>query len=78
MDNNLDMNYEYFKNNKKKLLKQFPEEYVVIVGEKVVFHSKDRETAIKFVKTLEAGTYILQKCETEENNVQMFHTRVSF
>lgn len=74
----LNMNYKYFKSNKKELLKKFPEEYVVIVNEKVVFHSKDRETAIAYVKTLEAGTYILQKCETEENNVQMFHTRVSF
>ena len=76
---NLDKNYKYFKENKKDLIKKFPEEYLVIVDENVVFHSKDRNNAIEFVKTLKACTYILQKCEQkEEDNIQMFHTRVSF
>lgn len=28
---NLDKNYKYFKENKKDLIKKFPEEYLVIV-----------------------------------------------
>lgn len=75
----LDINYEYFKKNMKDLIKKYCDEYIVIANEAVVFHDKSRENAINFVKTLKAGTYILQKCEKEQaNSIQMFHTRVSF
>lgn len=77
--NSVEKNYSYFKENQQKLTKKFPNQYVVIVNEKVIFNSKEKDKAIEYVKKLEAGTYILQKCDTnEKNSIQMFHTRVSF
>lgn len=77
--NSVEKNYSYFKENHQELTKKFPNQYVVIVNEKVVFNSKEKDKAIEYVKELEAGTYILQKCDTnKENSIQMFHTRVSF
>jgi len=77
--NNVEKNYNYFKENQQKLTRKFPNQYIIIVNEEVVFNSNDKNKAIEYVKELEAGTYILQKCDTNENNsIQMFHTRVSF
>ncbi len=74
-----DKNYIYFKNEKENLKKKYSNEYVVIYEEKVVFHNMDLNKVVEYVKQLEAGKYIIQKCETDEaNNVQMFHTRVTF
>ena len=77
--NNIDKNYKYFKENLTKLKKLYPKEYVIICEEKVIFHNKDFNKVIALAKELEAGKFIIQKCETNEaNNIQKFHTRVSF
>ncbi len=76
---NIEKNYNYFKKNKEVLIKKYPNQYIVISNEKVLFNSKNKEEAIEFLKKLTPGTYILQKCDVkEENGIQMFHTRVSF
>lgn len=78
MENN-EKNYQYFKNEEKNLKQKYSNEFLVIYDEKVVFHDKDLDKAIEYARQLEAGKYIIQRCETNEtNNVQMFHTRVTF
>lgn len=76
----LDKNYEYFKNNEKKFSQKYANQYIVIVDEKVVYNSEDKTLAINYIKeNLKAGTFILQKCESDPNkNIQMFHSRVVF
>lgn len=77
MNNN--KNYIYFKNEESNFAKMFPDEYIVISEEKVLFHAKDLNEVIDYVRGLKAETYIIQKCgNNETNNVQMFHTRVTF
>ena len=74
----IDKNYKYFKENLTKLKKLYPNEYVIICEEKVIFHNKDLNKAIALARELEAGKFIIQKCETNEaNNIQKFPTRVS-
>lgn len=76
---NEDKNYIFFKKEEEKLKKQYSNEFIVIKEEKVVFHNVDLNKVIDFARELEAGTYIIQRCETNEaNNIQMFHTRVTF
>lgn len=72
-------NYKYFKKEEDILIKKYPNEFIVISNEEVVFHDADLNKVIEFVKGLEAGTYIIQNCETNKaNSIQMFHTRVTF
>lgn len=74
-----DKNYKYFKKEEENLKRKYSKEFVVICDEKVVFHDEDLNKVIEFARQLEAGKYIIQRCETNEaNNIQMFHTRVTF
>ena len=76
---NIDKNYEFFLKEESKLNKKYPNQFLVISNQKVVFNNKDMSEIIKYVKKKKAGTYIIQKCGTNENdNIQMFHTRVKF
>ena len=77
--NSEDKNYKYFKKEENNLKKKYSQEFVVICNEKVVFHDKILDNVIDYARQLEAGTYIIQRCETNEaNNIQTFHTRVTF
>lgn len=75
----IDKNYDFFKKEEKKLKEIYPNEFIVICNQEVVFHDVDLNKAIEYARTLEAGSYIIQRCETNETRiVQVFHTRVSF
>lgn len=77
--NNVDKNYEWFKNNKKELLKKYKNKYIVISNQEVLFSDNDIEKAITFASELEVGNFIIQKCEKEdESTIQVFHTRAIF
>ncbi len=77
--NDNDKNYKYFKKEEENLKREYSQEFVVIYEENVVFHDKDLDKVIEYARGLEAGKYIIQRCETNEaNNVQTFHTRVTF
>ena len=72
-------NYQFFVANEKKLKKDYANEFIIISEEKVVFHDIDFNKVVDFARGLKAGTYIIQRCETNKlNSVQMFHTRVTF
>lgn len=72
-------NYLYFKKEEKNLSKKYPNEFILISNEEVVFHNMDLNKIMEFARELEAGTYIIQRCEyNETNNIQTFHTRVTF
>ncbi len=77
--NTEDKNYEYYKKEEKDLIKKYPNQFIVICKEEVVFHDENLNKVIDFARELEAGTYIIQNCETDEvDKVQAFHTRVTF
>lgn len=76
-NDNSDKNYNYFLTNKKELCKKYLNKYLVIKDEKVFGAYDTFKEALDEVKDIEAGTYIIQKCEKNEE-VQIFHTRVRF
>lgn len=73
---NIERNYQYFKKEEKKLKQKYLDEFIIIYDEKVAFHDKVLNKVIEYARQLEAGKYIIQRCE--KNSVQMFHTRVAF
>lgn len=74
----IDKNYNFFLENEQNLNKEYNNKFIVISNEKVVFSHSDMNEIIKYIKKLAAGTYIIQKCGTDCDNIQMFHTRVTF
>ena len=77
--NEINKNYQYYNQQLKELKNKYLEQYVIVSKEKIVFHDKDLQTILEFAKSLDAGSYIIQKVEkNEEKAVQNFHTRVSF
>ncbi len=75
----VDKNYGYYKTNLEQLRGKYPDKFVVISDEKVIFSDIDFNKAVEYAKKLTPGTYIIQKCETDkEKIVQTFHTRVRF
>ncbi len=75
----IDKNYAFFKKEEKKLKKEFPDEYILICDEKVVFHDRNFEKVVEQAKALKAGSYIIQQCSTvEAKYIQTYHTRVVF
>ncbi|MBO4293410.1 MAG: hypothetical protein J5881_03370 [Clostridia bacterium] len=77
MESSQDKNYEYYILNKKELCKKYLNRYLIIKDESVVGAYETFEEALKEAKNIEAGTYIIQKCEKDEE-VQIFHTRIRF
>lgn len=77
MESSQDKNYEYYISNKKELCKKYLNKYLIIKDESVVGAYETFEDALKEAKNIEAGTYIIQKCEKDEE-VQIFHTRIRF
>lgn len=75
----LEKNYAFFKKEIKNLKKSFPNEFILIQDEKVVFHDKSFEKVVEYAKKLEAGSYIIQQCsKIETKYIQTYHTRVAF
>lgn len=77
----LEKEFKYFKDNHAELLKEYPNKYLVIQEDKVLFAEDSMEAAIEQAVNagLEAGTYMVQLC-SEGNSAftQTFHSRVVF
>ena len=71
----INKNYVYFEKIKNILIKLFPNEYVVVSDENVLFHSSNLKDVLKYARKLKVETYIIQKCVT---NIERFNSRVVF
>lgn len=75
--NDVDKNYDYFEKNIDDLLKKYKNKYIVVYNEQVVFSNTSMDEVLEYAKNnLEQGTYIVQKCEKPDDNIQVFYTRV--
>lgn len=70
-------NYQYYLDNKNELNEKYKDKYIIIKDERVLGIYETLNEAISNAKKLEAGTYIIQQCISNEN-MQIFHTRVRF
>lgn len=76
----LEQEFAYFKEHQTELFKEYPNQFIVIKGDKVHFSAKTFEEALaNAVKKFELGTFLVQQCtKGEEGYTQTFHSRVSF
>ena len=73
----LEREYEFYKKNEDKFLKEFRGEFIIIVGEEVVGNYKDELDAIKYANSkYEEGTYLVQCVDDESKLTQRYHSRV--
>ncbi|MDR2840908.1 MAG: hypothetical protein LBV75_06550 [Paludibacter sp.] len=76
----LEKEFEYYLKNQDALVKNYNNKFIVIVGESVVgAYETYADAYFSSIKTLELGTFLIQKCtEGEEAYTQHFHSRVAF
>lgn len=73
--------FNFFTNNHKSLFEKFPNEYLVIQGEKVLYHSATLNTSLNWAidNGLKEGEFMLQLCSAgEKAYTHTFHSRVIF
>lgn len=77
----LEKEFEFYTQNHSKLFSLYPNRYLVIKDQKVIFNEDSVKNALEASQRegLQPGTYIIQKCEEGvESYTQVYHSRVSF
>ena len=78
MNNVLEKQYKYFKDNESEIIEQHPGMYVVIHDYAVAGAFKNELDALEYGReNFELGTFLVQRCSPGAD-IQTFHTRVSF
>jgi hypothetical protein len=68
----LEKEFEYFTENHSELYNLYPNRYLVIKDQKVLFDVSQKNGLVP-------GTYIIQKCEEGvDSYTQVYHSRVTF
>ena len=75
----LEREYKYYENHKKEFDSKYDNNFIVIVGDNIVgVYNNQREALEETLKNHKAGTFLLQKCLKDEDQIQRFYSRVSF
>ena len=77
----LEKEFEYYTHNHSELFSLYPNKYLVIQGEKVLYCTDSMQSALETSQKsgLKPGTYLIQKCEEgAESFTQVYHSRVMF
>lgn len=76
----LEKEFNFFKNNRKSLIKKYKNRYVVIVGENVVGdYSTEEEAYFDSVAKYELGTFLIQLCSEDDSSmIETFHSQVIY
>jgi len=70
-----DMNYEYYIQNFDSLCTKYLDKYIVIKEQSVIGEYDSFEEAYdNTIKTEELGTFLIQHCSEESNNVNYFYS----
>ena len=73
--------FEYFTKNHSELFNLYPNRYLVIKDQQVLFDEDSVKHALEVSQKngLVLGTYIIQKCEEGvDSYTQVYHSRVTF
>lgn len=77
----LEKEFEYFKENHERLFREYPNKYLVIKDNNVLYSEDTLEDALNQAVSsgLEVGTFLIQLCGKGEGSyTQTFHSRVIF
>lgn len=79
MSTNTDLDFDFYKENLDKFVKEHNGKYVVIKNQEVLgFYVTEVDALKETVKNHELGSFIVQKCVPLEQSTQEFHSRVIF
>lgn len=73
--------FNFFTNNHKQLFEKYPNEYLIIQGDKVLYHSNELNTSLNWAinNGLKEGEFMLQLCSAGERAyTHTYHSRVIF
>ena len=73
--------FNFFTYNHKQLFEKYPNEYLIIQGEKVLYHSNELNTSLNWAinNGLKEGEFMLQLCSAGERAyTHTYHSRVIF
>lgn len=74
----LEKEYNYFNIHRDEFIEKFKGKFIVIKNESVLGHFNTMQEAISETsKSHELGSFLVQECIPEEQNIQHFHTRVA-
>jgi len=74
----IDKEYKYFKDNRERLVKEYPSKFVVIVGKSVTASYDTMEEAYAgSIKKYKLGKFLIQQC-VKKNLDQSFFSRAVF
>lgn len=77
----LEEEFRYFTANRDRLFGMYPDEYLVIKGERVLHHGKDFRSALEWAAEhgLGSGEFMVQLCgEGKDCYTQTFRSRARF
>jgi len=73
----LDKEYKYYKDNQEKFLEKYKGKIIVINDEAVVGVYNDEPSAYQdAISKFKLGTFLIQRCVSEKEGIQTFHSRV--
>jgi len=77
MTDSLQEDYKYFVKNKEQFLNEFPDKFIVIKNKQVIGVYDDQvEAFTETSKEHEQGSFIVQQCNPDFDDVQIFSSRV--
>ena len=80
MANQLEKEFQYYKDHQKELVEKYDGKVIVIKNCKVIgTYDSDEQAFVEISKTHKVGTFLIQKCEAgKQAYTEIFHSRVSF
>jgi len=80
MNKKLDKEYQFFEKNRKNLIKQYPDKFVIVKNQKIAGVYNTEESAYQHaIKSHKLGTFLIQQCIKEkEEKIAVFNSRVIF
>ena len=74
----LEKEYKYFNDNRKSFIKKYKGKFIVLKDNNVLgIYDSMPEAISETTENHELGTFLVQQCVPEEQNIQHFHTRVA-
>ncbi len=74
----LEREFSYFKEHREEFVAAHANEFVVIVGDKVLGFYKTQEEALKSVEGMSPGSYFVKQCLPADQDIVEYHSRVTF
>ena len=75
----LNSDYEFYRSHKKEFLQKYQGKYLLIYNKELIADYKTQVEAMEnALKKYEVGTFLIQQCVSDDEEMMKFYSRVSF